>query len=112
MNIVYSFYFLLRDINDYKHLTVNHSLTFKDPETGAHTNTVEGLWFHAKGACPRHNRAKQHFLGYLATFMLHRKWKSEPDSFALFMKTAATLYCGINESDALDPNDFAEPEEN
>ena len=44
--------------------------------------------------------------------MLHRKWKSEPDSFALFMKTAATLYCGINESDALDPNDFAEPEEN
>ncbi|GFY02371.1 putative isxo2-like transposase domain protein [Trichonephila clavipes] len=28
----------------YQHLRVNHSLTFKDPETGAHTNSIEGTW--------------------------------------------------------------------
>ena len=101
---------LLRDINDYTHLTVNHSLTFKDPESGAHTNTIEGLWFHAKGGCPRSNRQKAHFLGYLATFMLHRKWRNQPDSFSQFMQTAAVLYCGTNECDVLNPGDFVEDE--
>jgi hypothetical protein len=28
--------------NDYKHLKVNHSIHFKDPETEAHTNQIEG----------------------------------------------------------------------
>ncbi|XP_076635492.1 uncharacterized protein LOC143348781 [Colletes latitarsis] len=32
----------------YKHLTVNHSLHFKDPETGVHTNTIETTWRHTK----------------------------------------------------------------
>ena len=27
--------------SDYEHLTVNHSETYKDPETGACTNTIE-----------------------------------------------------------------------
>ncbi|ELU01533.1 hypothetical protein CAPTEDRAFT_111447 [Capitella teleta] len=26
----------------YRHLTVNHSENFKDPETGAHTNSIKG----------------------------------------------------------------------
>ena len=101
-------YFYRREHNGYKHLTVNHSVTFKNPETGAHTNSIEGLWYHAKGACPRHNRAKQHFLGYLATFMLQKKWSKEADSFSMFMVAAANLYSGEQGYEIHDPNDYTE----
>jgi hypothetical protein len=30
----------------YEHEMVNHSENFKDPITGARTNTIEGCWFH------------------------------------------------------------------
>ena len=92
-------------------MTVNHSITFKNAETGAHSNTIEGLWYHAKGSCPRHNRAKQHFLGYLATFILQRKWRDEEDSFAMFMRTAANLYNGDDSYEVLNPGDYIDDNE-
>jgi hypothetical protein len=72
-------------------LKVNHSINFKDPETGAHTNQIEGLWNLAKKSLPKTNRNKEFFNSYLANFMLHNKWKNE-DGFSNFMRYAATLY--------------------
>lgn len=60
--------------NDFKHLQVNHTKTFKDPATGAHTNKIEGMWSVIK----REFRKKSHrqsatteaiFNSYFAEFM-------------------------------------------
>lgn len=47
----------------YKHLTVNHSLTFVDGEV--HTNQVEGMWKHLKANLPCTNRRKELLPGYI-----------------------------------------------
>ena len=37
----------------YKHLTVNHSIQFVDPDDSSiHTNSIEGTWKHAKLKLP------------------------------------------------------------
>ena len=47
----------------YTHYAVNHSLHFKDPKTGVHTNEIDSLWRHAKINCPAFNRKRNHFEG-------------------------------------------------
>ena len=37
----------------YQHLTVNHSQTFVDPNTGVHTNDIENLWKNLKAKFKR-----------------------------------------------------------
>ncbi|KAH7832618.1 putative ISXO2-like transposase domain [Monocercomonoides exilis] len=37
----------------YKHQIVCHKRRFRDPETGAYTNTIEGLWQHLRCTFPR-----------------------------------------------------------
>ena len=53
----------------FKHLTVDHSVTFKDIETGASTNVIEGLWSCVKRELPQSNRSKILFSSYLGEFM-------------------------------------------
>ncbi|KAF0746580.1 DDE Tnp IS1595 domain-containing protein [Aphis craccivora] len=55
----------------YEHLTVNHSIEFKNPDTGAHTNNVEGMWRHAKGSISQYSRKK------------HSEWSDECIDFTM-----------------------------
>ena len=61
-------------LNDegFEHMTVNHSVNFVDPETGAHTNSIESTWRHLKYFCPEYSREKKSFPGYLAHYMFKK----------------------------------------
>jgi transposase-like protein len=63
----------LNTINSYAHLTVNHSKHFKDPESGANTNTIEGTWSTIKSKIPIRCRTKQLIEPYLWEFIWRRK---------------------------------------
>lgn len=66
----------------YTHLTVNHSLNFVDPESGAHTQTIEGTWMHFKR---RHKEelgtSRALFSTYIAQFLWRRKFCSKDAMF-------------------------------
>lgn len=47
MSDVWSSYKCLKH-NGFNHLVINHQQFYKDPITGAHSNSIEGLWMHAK----------------------------------------------------------------
>lgn len=82
-------------LNDYgyEHLQVNHSLNYKDPETGAHTNSIEGSWAQAKKGIPSGGRRKYFMAGYLARFMFLRMCKAKGlDPFIEFCRSAGRLY--------------------
>jgi hypothetical protein len=53
----------LNNEKGYNHLTVNHSVNFKDPETGAHSNTIKSTWRHAKVTLPNYKRKKNSMEG-------------------------------------------------
>ncbi len=57
----------------FDHLEVNHSKEFKNPETGACTNGIEGDWRHAKVSLPDYGVKKGDHQGYLAEFMWRRR---------------------------------------
>ena len=64
------------DAHGYVHLDVNHSRNFVDPETGAHTNTIEGTWTHAKHkALRRGGRRTEQSLNQDLTEFIWRKQK-------------------------------------
>ncbi|GFV88256.1 mitotic-spindle organizing protein 2A [Trichonephila clavipes] len=57
----------------FKHLEVNHSVCFKDPDTGAHTNPIEGTWSAIKRFLRNHtSHAEGMFDYYLAEYLWRR----------------------------------------
>lgn len=70
----------------------NRKMTFKDPETGAHTNSIEEFWAHAKRSLPIGCRRKHFYPGYLAKFLFLKRCRAQHDPFEEFCKVADRLY--------------------
>lgn len=76
----------------FQHLTINHSMNFIDPETGAHTQTIERTWRDIRSTIPKYGVWEEHFDGYLAQYQF--KWK-HPNHFHrlhYFFIAAVQLY--------------------
>lgn len=77
----------------YTHLTVNHSKNFKDPQTGACTNTIEGQWHHLKNSLPRHGTRKPLLETYFAEYCVRQKYlKNSADPFLCFLQLVTKVY--------------------
>ena len=74
----------------YDHLTVNHSLNFVEPDTGAHTQSIENTWWGVKQSLPRTGTSKELFDRYLLEYMWHQQYGEDP--FGNIIKHIADLY--------------------
>ncbi len=77
------------DEHGYRHVNVNHSKDLEDPVTGAHTNTIEGSWLHAKRSLPVYGWRKDLMTDHLALFLWRRgATRAGLDLFEKFLKLA------------------------
>ena len=78
---------------DYVHYTVNHSETYVDPDTGAHTNTIEGMWAHVKRHTPKLGLKSTFLDGYLCRFIWFKLTKSiGKDPFCFLLECIKEQY--------------------
>jgi transposase-like protein len=78
---------------DFKHLKVNHSLHFKDPDTGANTNRIEATWRAAKSYYNTSGRRKSFYGGYLAKYSFFKQCEmAGKDKFTELLKCISLIY--------------------
>ena len=79
---------------DYNHLTVNHTYHFVDPETLAHTQNIECLWWQVKRQLPEtYTRHDQLYL-HLCEYMWRVLRKDSDDIFISFLQDASRYFPG------------------
>ena len=81
--------------NGMEHATVNHSLHYKDPDTGVHTNTIEGTWGGVKQKIGKRHRTEKFIESRLIRFLWERNNKGQRWSMLLF-----DIKCTVYESEA------------
>ena len=59
----------------FKHRTVCHKLHFVNPQNGAHTQTIEGMWQHVRALFPLHGGRPSKVQHYLDEFVFRRNNK-------------------------------------
>ena len=106
----WSSYNRITDLNkSYRTQRVNHKYNFVDPETGAHTNKIEGLWCQFKKKFKEMNGCSRVYLqSYLHEFMW-RQWNEVDriEAYEEILKEIGQLYC----ADEKEPLHFEAPEE-
>lgn len=80
------------DKEGFQHLTVNHSLNFVDPDTGAHTQNIERVWREVRGNIPRFGSRDTHLVGYLAEFLFKRQYPNHNNRAHAFFRAVSQLY--------------------
>ena len=63
------------NLDDVLYFPVNHTENYVDPRTGAHTQTIEGLWRHCKDHLPSFGMRPKDLDEYLGSFMWIRYCK-------------------------------------
>jgi transposase-like protein len=66
-------YYGIEEKLNLRHFKVNHSINFVDPESGVHTNTIEGTWSGVKRKIPVRNRNRSSIDEHLLEFVWRRK---------------------------------------
>ena len=77
----------------FSHLTVNPSVNFVDPETGAHTNTIESTWRALKKSLPKHGTTKSLYDTYFAQYCVRKQFLiDKEDPFLEFLQLIKKVY--------------------
>ena len=87
----WSSYSFLSNSPIFQHMTVNHSVCFRDPNTGAHTNTVEGFWNYLRRSLPKYGTTKKMYDGYMAEIIFRKKW-GRNDIFMKFLAEISAVH--------------------
>ena len=81
----------------YMHEMVNHSKTFKDPVTGAHTNTIEGHWRVSKDKVPKRVYADS---CVLKEYLFEQQWEATRKDVGRFYGILDSLRFAVYEQES------------
>ncbi|XP_076106327.1 uncharacterized protein LOC143074994 [Mytilus galloprovincialis] len=86
----------------FEHLKVNHSVNFVDPETGAHTNSIESTWRALKKSLPKYGTVKSLYDTYFSQYCVRKKYIIGSDNpFLAFINLIKKVYNPEKQKQAL-----------